>query len=163
MPALIRFFTASNYSHTFFTIPNVGNIEMGCEAASFGVACVPFDSKYRKNENSSYIVFKFNATEEQKTKGLEKALQKLQSGYGYLELPWFVWRWANKLIGRDIKHQDNWHQVGEICAELTSEFISDCGYSYLFNGFGRTSIHAQDLLEICYNNPKLFEPIEIKN
>src|ERR1051325_8132074 len=100
--AAIRFFTQSKYSHSFFTIPNVCGKEMGLEAADIGITALAFDTMYRKNDKVAYRVYRFKADPAKKDQAIRNALETLQKGYGYLELPWFMWRGINKYFGRDI-------------------------------------------------------------
>jgi hypothetical protein len=158
----IRFFTQSKFSHSLITIPAICGQEMGLEAAAIGVSAVPFDSFYRNNGQVSYRVYRFKADPIARDSAIARSLQTLQSGYGYLELAWFIWRGVNKFFGRNIKYQDNWSQAGTICSELCAQYISDCGHVDLFSEFGKGSIHAQDLHEICEENKQLFELIEVK-
>lgn len=160
--SVIRLVTRSKYSHSFFTIPSVLGKEMAVEAAGCGISAVPFESAYRNNPKVSYRIYRFKVDGLVKDKAIGKALEKLQTGYGYLELPWFMWRAVNLWFGRDIRAQDNWYQRGEICSEYTSEYISDCEHSKLFDSFGLGSVNAQDILEICEANPELFELTEEK-
>lgn len=160
--SLIRFFTQSKFSHSFFTTPPVCGKEMAIEAGGSGVAAIAFDTHYRKNPKVAYRVYRFLASSELKDKAIGAALEELQLGYGYLEILWFAWRGLNKYFGRDIKHQRNWSQAGIICSELTASYIEGSGCPGLFAAYGTGSINAQDILEICEANKSLFELIETK-
>jgi hypothetical protein len=160
--AAIRYFTGSKFSHSLFTIPQVVGKQMGVEAAAVGVEALCFDTHYRFNPNVAYKIFRFRADPAKKDVAIGRALESLQDGYGYLELPWFIWRWLNAKFGRDIRKQNNWYEGGKICSEITAQYICDAGYPHLFAGFGKGAINAQDVLEVCEAHPELFELVEFK-
>ncbi len=162
VPRIIRWITGSQFSHSLVTMPDVLDIAMCVEAADSGVSCLPFESGYRSNVSQSYEVYRVNVSEERKAAGLKVVLSELQQSYGFLELPWFIWRSLNAKFGRDIKGKDNWSEAGVICSELCVTYLRECGFTELFKDFGAGSVNAEDLRKIMTANPDLFELIEVK-
>lgn len=160
---LIRKITRSKWSHAFLTIPEILGQPMAMESIGTGVTISSFDSGYKNNDHKSYRMYRFKRVIEQKDKAIVGLIKKdLQSGYGFLELPWFAWRAICKIFGKDIKHKDNWSQAGVICSELVAEYITNAGYPWLFAAFGKGSINAQDIFETVEANPEIFELVESK-
>jgi hypothetical protein len=159
---IIKFVTRSNFSHSFITVPDMLGERMVMEAAANGVSVVPFNKAYRVDPDEGYRIYRFKADPAAKDAAILTIAQSLETGYGFLELPWFIWRAVNRLFGRDIRGQNNWSDAGTICSELAAQYISMSGFSHLFEDFGRCSVNAQDIFEICKANPELFELIEVK-
>lgn len=159
----IAWFTKSKWSHSFVTMPPILGREMAMEASASGVAMTPFDIAYRNNPNQTYEAYRFNIDPEQIDLSLLKCMNELETSYGYLEYPWFIWRSFNKLFGRDIKNQNNWSKQGTVCSGLVRQFIENSGHKELFTGFGIDSANAQDVYEIVKANLNLFQLVESKN
>lgn len=158
-PALIRWVTKSKFSHSLITIPDILGIPMCMEASGQGVNTLRFDKGYLNNTQQEIKIYKVNVSKELKDSAIQKCLNDLEVSYGYLELPWFLWRSLNKFFGKDIKKQDNWFQNGIICSELCVSYLTYCGLGNLFKDFGNSSVNAQDLYEIIQSNPSLFESV----
>jgi hypothetical protein len=159
----IAWFTKSQWSHTFITIPPTLGKQMVLEAASGGTNPVLFDKAYRNNPSQKYEVYRLKVDKEIIDEAIMKLLEDLQMPYGYLEYPWFVWRSLNRLFGRDIKGQDNWSAKYRVCSGVTDAFLDNCYLQILSEDYGYNSITAQDLYEIVKANPDLFELIEEKD
>lgn len=159
---IIRFFTRSKWSHSFVTIPDLLDTPMAMEAAGSGVSICSFNKHYRDNDGQAYKVYRFQGDASAIDASLRSLLTELQTGYGYLELPWFAWRSICRYFGKDIKAKDNWSQAGTICSELVAQYITNAGYSDFFSQFGKGSVNAQDIYEILESNPETFELIESK-
>jgi hypothetical protein len=157
-------FTNSKWSHCFFTcVPMLGK-EMLMEADAHGVAVSSFDVGYRSNSNQSYELYEFKAPKKLKDLSIKSSIKELEISYGYLEYPWFVWRYMNRLFGRDIKKQNNWCQNGtKICSQFTREYIENCGKKDLFIEYGKGSVSPEDLYQIIISRPDLFRLIEKKD
>lgn len=152
--------TGSQWSHTFITVPAILNNEMAMEAGSGGTEMVLFNLGYRQNPNQQYEVYRVKVDQQIIDESIVKCLDNLEMPYGYLECPWFVWRAINSWFGRNIKSQNNWSTKNEVCAGLTSSYISNLSLGILLQGFGKNSINAQDLYLIVKAHPELFELIE---
>jgi hypothetical protein len=159
----IAWFTNSQWSHTFVTMPPVLGKEMALEAAQGGTQPVMFDPAYRNNPNQKYEMYRVKVDQDTIDQAILKCLERLEMPYGYLEYPWFIWRSINRWFGKDIKGQDNWSQKDEVCAGLSDFYIEGLSLQILFQGFGKNSITAQDIYEIVKANPHLFELIEKKD
>lgn len=153
--------TGSQWSHSFFTSPPILGKEMAMEATQHGVSLTMFDVSYRGNPTQRYEVYRFSLGYSTIDSSIANRMKELETSYGYLEYLWFVWRYLNRFLGRDIKAHDNWCQNGtKVCSQLVREYMEDCGFKDLFNGLGRGSASAQDIYDIVKANPQLFELIE---
>lgn len=159
----IAWFTKSQWSHSFITVPPMLGKEMVMEAASGGTQMVMFDGAYRNNPNQKYEVYRLKVDKQVIDEAILKCMERLEMPYGYMEYPWFIWRSINKLFGRDIKAQDNWSQKDEVCSGLASFFLNSATLQILFAGFGKNSVTAQDVYEIVKANPDLFELVESRD
>lgn len=157
VPATIRFFTKSKFSHSLITAPDLIGIPMCIESASSGVDMLRFDTGYQNNSGVDYEVWEVNIPDSAKDAGLQAAINKLETKYGYLEIPWFIWRWLNGLFGKDIKNQDNWCQNGTICSQLCELNLEGGGLTGLFAGYGKGSVHPGDLRQIMTAHPEFFK------
>jgi len=157
-------FSKSSWSHSFFTCPPMLGEEMVMEADSSGVSVCSFDQHYRQNSTQTYKVFRFkNVDQATIDAAIKNRIPELEVTYGYLEYPWFIWRYLNRMVGRDIKAQDNWCQNGnEVCSQFLREYISDCGYASLFDGYGKGSMAPEDIYQVVLAHPELFELVESK-
>lgn len=155
--------TKSRWSHSFFTVPAILDQEMVMESVGGGVMMTPFKSAYKDNATQAYELYKFNTTNMQIDAGVLSMLNQLETSYGYLEYPWFIWRTVCGYFGKDIRQEDNWSKQGIVCSGLVRCFIEQSGYSELFKQFGKNSATAEDVYQIIKNNPKLFELIERKD
>lgn len=156
----IAWFTGSQWSHSFITVPSMLGKQMALEAAGSGVSMVAFDSAYRNNPNQNYAVFRFKADQFAINCAILRCVEMLETPYGYAEYPWFVWRGINKALGRDIKSQNNWSQQGTVCSGLVRMYLEESGYATLLSGFGKDSANAQDVYEAVLAHPELFELVE---
>lgn len=159
----IAWFTKSQWSHSFITVPPMLGEDMVMEASSNGISMVQFDVAYRENKNQKYEIYKFKIPQEQIDRAIWMTMFMLETSYGFLEYPWFIWRAVNSWFGRDIKHQDNWSQQGTVCSGLVRLYLEYAGFESLVSGFGKDSANAQDMYNIIKANPDLFELVESKS
>lgn len=159
----IAWFTKSKWSHSFITVPDILGREMVMEAGTAGVEMTPFDRSYRNDPNQSFEVFRFKILQENINLAILQAIDLLESPYGFLEYPWFMWRAFLAWLGKDIKSQNNWSQQGTVCSGLVRLYIELAGYAELFSGFGKDSAHQQDVYDIVIAHPELFELVESKS
>jgi hypothetical protein len=157
VPNAIKSFTGSVFSHSLVTMPDILGIPMCIEAAEGGVDTVRFDKNYVNDPGQGYQVWKVKTSQEVKDRAIVQLLGSLETGYGFLEYPWFMWRRLNSLLGKDIKAQDNWNTSGTICSQLCVEYLKACGLGYVLIGYGRGSIAPQDLQNIFKSHPEMFE------
>lgn len=159
---IIAKITKSKWSHSFITVPSILGREMVMESVAGGICMIPFDFAYRTNENQNYELYRFNISQDKIDQSIMQCLNTLESSYGFLEYPWFLWRSICKLFGKDIKKQNNWSPQGTVCSGLTRYFIENAGEN-LFNDYGIDSANAQDIYEVVLAHPELFELIESKS
>lgn len=158
----IAWFTKSKWSHSFLTVPAILGREMVMESGEHGVGMVPFDLAYRMNVNQNYEIYRFKIDQDNIDSSILKTIDLLETSYGFLEYPWFMWRALNKFFGKDIKKQNNWLQDGTVCSDLVRLYITNAGQGSLFEDFGVDAANAQDIYNIVLANPSLFELIEKK-
>lgn len=159
----IAWFTKSQWSHTFITAPPMLGKEMVMEAGGGGVEMVTFEQGYRNNSTQKYEVYRVKVSQEIIDEAIAQCMNDLETPYGYLEYPWFMWRSVNAWFGRDIKSQDNWSKKNTVCAGFVDLFLDALGLQILTKDFGKNSINAQDIYDIVKAHPDLFELVESKS
>lgn len=160
IPSAIKWFTGSQFSHSFITIPDILNTPMGVEAGGNGVDCVRFDTNYQNNTDQGYEVWSIKINPETADTAIISMLNDLEISYGYFQYFWFIWRKLNSIFGRDIKSQNNWINKGMICSQLCVAYLKVRGLTGIFEGYGEGSIEPQDLQNIFKANPDIFEKVE---
>jgi hypothetical protein len=159
IPSGIKWITNSQFSHSFVTTPDVLGTPMCIEAAEGGVDFTRFDAGYENNQNEGYEVWSIKIDQSVKDAAIVSILADLETGYGFLQFPWFVWRKLNRLVGRDIKAQNNWDTDGMICSQLCVAYLKACGLQSVLAGYGDGAIAPQDLQNIFIAHPELFEKV----
>lgn len=161
IPNSIKWFTQSQFSHSLVTTPDILNTPMCIEAAEGGVDFTRFDDSYANNTDQGYEVWHIKVSQEKKDIAIVKILADLETSYGFMEYPWFMWRRLNLAVGRDIKGQDNWNNKGMICSQLCVAYLTELGLDpKTFDGYGKGSISPQDLQNIFKAHPDLFELVQ---
>ena len=163
----IRFFTNSKWSHAFVTIDVAGSTSV-MEAGQFQVQVVPYHTHYKGVEHELYQIKQVTAWD--KDDEADERLALLTTfyalagdRYGYLQCLWFVWRWLNDKLGRDISQQKNWFTRGVICDEVVYYYLwnlSDAMHP-LLSKFSPDTIQSEDLYQIVKSNPQMFEKVNI--
>jgi hypothetical protein len=151
VPRAIKFLTKSKFSHSLITAPDMVKLPMCVEAAENGVSVIRFDQAYTQNSSENIEIWEVLVSNEAKDNGLTHAFDKLEKGYGFLELPWFIWRAMNKLVGRDIKSQNNWSR--------NRIYLVNTGLGKLFDMYGRGAVAPQDISDVMNANPKYFKKV----
>lgn len=160
IPNAIKWFTQSQFSHSFVTTPEILGIPMCIEACEGGVDITEFNLNYLDNPNQGYEVWNIKIDSSIKDEAIKSILVDLEIGYGFLEYPWFIWRRICLFFGKDIKSKNNWNTDGMICSQLCVEYLKSCGLGNVLAGYGKGSIAPQDLQNIFNAHPELFEKIE---
>jgi len=160
VPNAIKWFTSSKFSHSLVTIPSILDVPLCIEAAEHGVDAARFDTSYANNLGQGYEVWSVSISDEIKDAAIIETLSDLETGYGFLEYPWFMWRAICKLFGKDIKSQNNWNTDGMICSQLCVAYLKSCKLEYIFVGYGSGSIAPQDLQDIFKAHPELFTLVQ---
>lgn len=152
--------TESYFSHSFSTIAAPSGRLLSLEAEAQGVTAGPFDIDYEQDASRDYIMYEINIPDSAKDAGLDTVINKLETGYGFLQMPWFIWRYICSKFGKDIKNQNNWfNSDGTLCSQLVVEYLKAAGLD-LFGNYGQGSISPQDIYLIAKSNPEIF--IEVK-
>jgi hypothetical protein len=152
----IKWFTSSTFSHSFVGMPDLLGFPMCIEAAEGGVDMTRFDTGYVNNQEEGYQVWTVNLPQDVKNVALQSIINDLETGYGILEYPWFMWRRINLLFGRDIKAQNNWNTSGMICSQLVVAYLKAAGLQSVLTGYGNGSVSPQDLQNIMQAHPEIF-------
>ena len=160
IPAAIKWFTGSKFSHSFVRMPSVLGIPMAIEAAELGVDFTRFDVGYENNKNESYQVWNIKIDQGIKDKALISILNDLELVYGYFQYIWFIWRRICLFFGKDIKSEDNKINQGMICSQLCVAYLNACELQHTMYGYGIDNITPQDLYDIFIANPDIFELVE---
>lgn len=157
----IRWFTQSNFSHSFVTIPKVLGMPVAIEATGKGVDTCLFDKNYKNNENEGYQIWHLNISQSIKDKAIKSVLNDLEISYGFLQYPYFIIRRICLVVGLDIKSYNNWFRKdGMICSQLCVAYLKACGLEHILKGYGEGSIAPQDLQNIFKSNPTIFKLVE---
>ena len=160
VPNAIKWFTNSKFSHSFVTTPEILGVAMCIEAAESGVDFCRFDSHYSNDLTQGYEVWNIKIDQNIKDIAITSILNDLETSYGFLQYPWFIWRRICLFCGKDIKVQNNWDKNGMICSQLCVAYLDACGLSNVLSGYGNGSVSPQDLQDIFKQHPELFEKIE---
>ena len=159
VPSAIKILTKSKFSHSLITAPDMVKLPMCVEAAENGISVIRFDLAYTQNASENIEIWEVLVPNAAKDAGLTAAFDKLEKSYGFLELPWFIWRWMNTLVGRDIRAQNNWSHNGTICSQLCRIYLTKAGLGSLFESYGKGSVAPQDISAIMNANPKFFKKV----
>lgn len=157
IPTAIKWFTQSQFSHSFVTMPEILEIPMCIEAAEGGVDFTRFDTNYQNNQNEGYQVWNIKIDQSIKNAALISILNDLEISYGYLQYFWFIWRRVCLFFGKDIKGKNNWINEGMICSQLCVAYLNACGLQNVLVGYGQGSVAPQDLCNIFNAHPETFE------
>ena len=119
---LIMFFTDSQWSHSFLTFFPANNTETVIEAGH-SVQVTPF-ARYRGDPNRTYEIYALNGIEKKASDAALDYIFHEYSGavYGFLQIPWFGYRWFWRQVGRDVGREANWFPSGKICSELVWDY-----------------------------------------
>lgn len=166
-PAAIRFFTGSHISHSFL----VGDSWLGHRAvieAGNLVQVVPWKKFYVDKPTEEYWVYRIHdgkVKEQDMVIALSRCFNNYAGKtYGYLQLLWFIWRWAASKFGMDVRRCRNWLPGGVICSELVYWYLFYLGGEFrkLIEPFTSNTIQAHDIYEIIQSRPDLFYLVEEK-
>lgn len=160
MSKMIRFFIG-RFSHTFVTTLPFGGVP-SLQEAELLIQVVPL-TKYTNDKHNPFCLFEIApefASEEVINKALLECYEEYAGvTYGVLQLPWFMWAWLNKKIGRDISHSNNWFTRGVICSELVYYFLVKLGpeFKALVEEYNADVIQPVELYNILSAHPKMFK------
>lgn len=155
----VMWFTKSRWSHCFFLLGDVCG-HLSVLESELNVQTVPFEREYIQKQVDYYEIYRLTAASQEDLQRAAKESYHLMSGqmYGFLQIPWFMYRAAMKRwFGLD-RHK-NWSTGGVICSELLYNYIYAVGGEYreLLKDFGPDNVSPQDLYDIALARPDLFQ------
>lgn len=161
----VMFFARSKWSHCFFiTFPHGG--DEAVQEASWSVQIIPFQ-RYRDDPDGYYEIFELTKADPRKLEQSVMSQWKNMTGvkYNWFGLVWFIWRWMNELVGRDIRHEKNWFSDGVICSQTLYYEIEGAGAPYggLLMDETPWTVQPQDIYNEVMKRPELFAMREHKD
>lgn len=160
-----RFFTGMPYTHAAIGFGDVKGFESVLEAL-FAIATTPF-RRAREDMSVDFEVWRIKGVAQER---IDAALQKAYDRfagetYGFLQILWFIYRWLNEKIGRDVRKQGNWFPDHLICSEVVYEFLWDVSAEIpslrkKLDEWNSNSFHAGDVHTVCASLPDVFELVE---
>lgn len=159
----IQYFTKSDFTHNCMVFSPILGVESVIEAGK-SVQVVPFRRNYIDNPKESWQIWRIKGVAQSRIQSSLISIYWQYSGnvYGYLQLLWFVWRWANELIGRDIRSQKAWFPGGQICSELLWHYLMRLGVHEIteaIKNWNAESVHVEDFHKLFLSMPQYFERI----
>lgn len=118
----IRLVTGKPYTHTAVGIGDIAGINSIFEA-DLCMATTPTD-KTINDPLIDYEIYYVNVPETFKAQMVSE-LYKAYAGdvYGFLQLPWYLYRRIALWFGVDIKGHRNWFTGGEVCSEMEFYYL----------------------------------------
>lgn len=159
----IRFFTNSQWSHSFTVVPSLMGINALAvmETTESRNVVVPLSRKL--NEPDWVFVYRPRVSQAAIANAIGRAWNECSGElYGYTSYLWFIWAWVVQKFGR--KAPENvwkWAQAGITCTEYTTCYVKYLGpqYEALIGDEDRSEWNPQKLQETMDANPELFEKI----
>lgn len=157
----IRFFTKSQWSHTFaVTMEDAFLGPIVEEAGPVGVVNAGID-KYI--DGPFYLkLWMPKTTEADVNRGIQRIFPMLNKSYGYFMLLGFilVWLWYKTTL----RKANNPFRGGIICSELVLEYLKAVfPEEQALQKMDRDTTSPEDVYEFILNHPDLFEEIPIPN
>lgn len=153
----IRFFTKSDFSHSFPIVNGPCNIISSFETTSTITTSNPLINKLQ--EPDWLEIWELVATSEDKNKALQDTfIEYSEEMYGHLSYIWFIYRWVCRLFKKEPKTVWKWAAGGVTCTELTCYYISRLNptFAKLLEGKDLSAQSPEELIHIMESNPKLF-------
>jgi hypothetical protein len=153
----IKYFTGSQWSHSFTVMLNENGVLSALETTS---TQVHLDPMINKMSEPDYVqIWEVIAPEEDLHRANELVRKQfLGMWYGYLSYLWFMYRWLLRKMGKEPMTMWGWVSGGVTCTELTCTgiyYISEI-FKGLFVGRDINTQAPQELEAIMINNPALF-------
>ena len=162
----IRFFTNSTISHTDFTMGKIVKEESVLSAQAL-MSVLPLCT-YFWDEYFTFTIYEIEGVPEKELEKIVRAMYIDFAGkkYGFMQLPWFIYRWFMERLGKDVRKQHNWFAKNNICSELVWMYLvkvskgRDYGrfpelYAKL-NEWNRDTVSPQDIKVIVESFPEIF-------
>lgn len=155
----VKYITQSKWSHSFIVAGSALG-ELSAMECDLDVTLVPWQSQYVEKNADYYEVYNpIKASQEDIDRAAKYCYDNYaEEPYGFLEIPWFVYRiYAKKWFGIDSK--TNWSNQGMFCSGLTYNYLVQLGgeYALLVKDFKENTMSPQDLYQLVLARLDLFE------
>lgn len=156
-----RFFTKFPYSHTAVGIGDVCGYPSLFEAKAH-MAVTPLELLFEEEEKE-FEIYKVNIDPVIKSRAVDEIYHAYAGSiYGFTQILWFIYRWANEMFDRDVRKTTNPFSAGEICSEIVWHYLNIIseGIPELHkkvNEWNADTIHVGDIVAICKAFPNIFE------
>jgi len=172
----IKFFTkriakkygVRTWTHSMISVGELHDIEYVL-SAELSQCIMPLE-KFKKDK-IKFEVYKIKDTiSENNLNSLVRLYCNTYAGdsYGFLQLPWFCYRWFMEIFNKNVNKQKNWFPSGDICSEMVFRFLMDrLNYSAKnmkssatlssLSNWTENTIHPVDLGYVIKNCPFMFE------
>lgn len=99
--------------------------EANADAIFEAYLCTTIDPWIKHQADTRYWVFEPTGyTDEEIQSALFELYNKdAGEGYGFFELPWYVYRFVMEWFHKDVRHQHNWFPGGNICSQDVFNFL----------------------------------------
>jgi hypothetical protein len=126
--------------------------------------CTTIDPFSQHTKDTKYWVFEpIGFTDAQIEEALnETYLKYAASDYGFMEIPWFIYRfYVEAILHKDIRKQHNWFPGGNICSQLAWNYLYALGkykpgLRIHLDEWRSTTFHSSDSYTIVTSWPNLF-------
>lgn len=161
-----RFFTNKPYTHCALSAGNILSVE-SIFSADETMDMIPLQN-YLAEDSTDIEIYEVKNVEPEVLDSIMKDmyLEYAGKGYGFLQLLWFVYRWANEKLGRDVRLKKNWFTDNLICSEMGYVFLTKVStklekyHSYaLITELNKTTpdtCHAGDIADLIHALPEIF-------
>lgn len=156
----IRFFTKSDFSHSFPISIGFEGVLSTFETTSTIVSSVPIEHKLA--EPDWIELWEPICSEDIRRQALKEVYKEYAgTWYGYLSYLWFMYRWLIRKFGKEPKHVWSWADNNVTCTELTCYYIAKLGpeFAALFSDLDYSAQSPEELIIIMKSNPHLFKRI----
>lgn len=88
-------------------------------------------------------------------------IQDSSSNYGFLELPWYAYRFIMELFHKDVRHQHNWFPGGNICSQDVYNYLYRLSstkpmFREYLDHWRSTTFHSSDTFSVMTYQSTLF-------
>jgi hypothetical protein len=159
----VRFFTNSTISHTDFTMGRIVEEEATLSAEPL-ISVLPLVT-YFHDEGFEFKVYEIQGVP-------EVVLDKWVTGmfldyagttYGFLQLLWFIYRWAMEKLGKDVRKGKNWFPQNKVCSEMVYNLMLKVGLYYRsdlkkkLDEWNENTVTPEDIKRVVEAFPAIFK------
>lgn len=157
----IKFFTRSEFSHSFVVVSGPYGILSALETTSTIVSVS--DLQHKTIEKDYVQVWEvLQATPLEKLRAAALTYQTYaKTRYGYESYAWFIYRAACRVVGQEPTVMWDCVSRGVTCTELTCFYLCNLNERYraLFSGIDFNTQSPEELRQIMLRNPELFREV----